>query len=109
VARGVAAQRDEAVLLQLTAITSSIAELKTTIATVAQDLGTVRLGEMADLRRQIATLELALRERIAATDATVAVLQYQAKRSGAAAGAWISAVISVVVAAAGALLLRHGG
>lgn len=106
--RGIAAQRDEALLLQLADIKEAIAELKTSITTVAQDLGTVRLAELAEVRSKIAGLELAMTARIASVDATLAVLQYQAKRSGAFAGAWISAVISVIVAAAGALLLRKG-
>lgn len=105
--RSIATQRDEAMLRQLADIKESIAELKMSITTVAQDLGTVRLAELAEVRSKIAALELALTTRIASVDATIAVLKYQAKRSGAAAGAWISAVISVLVAAGGALLLRH--
>lgn len=101
------AQRDEALLGQLADIKGAIAELKTSITAVAQDLGTVRVAELAEVRSKIAALELAFTARIAAVDSTLAVLQYQAKRSGATAGAWISAIISVVVAAGAALLLKH--
>jgi hypothetical protein len=105
--KGIVAQRDEAVLGQLADIKGAIAEMKAAIADVAEDLGTVRLNEMADIRNKLAALEIGLRDRIATVDSTLAVLQYQARRSGAAAGAWISAVISVIVAAGAALLFRH--
>lgn len=94
--KGIAAQRDEVILVELTSIKASIAELKVSVGGIGDDLDKVRISELA-----------AIRDKIAALDATVQVLQYQAKRSGAFAGAWISAVISVLVAAGAALLLKH--
>lgn len=107
--RGIVAQRDDAVLGQLADIKGAISELKAAIAVIVQDLGAVRIDELNEVRTKISSLELSLRERIARVDATLAVLEFQARRSGAAAGAWTSAIISVVVATAGALLLHHGG
>lgn len=116
--KGLTAQRDDLVLVQLEHISSTVARLETALTGVVADLGTVRIAELAairetvselagELRGKVAALETALRDRIATVDTKVEVLQYQARRSGATAGAWISAVISVLVAAAGALLLRH--
>lgn len=116
--KGVAAQRDEVILVELVGIKQSIIELKTAVGGISEDLGTVRISELTairsnlsdlagELRSKVAQLDAALRERIATIDTNVQVLNYQAKRSGAFAGAWISAVISVLVAAGAALLLRH--
>ncbi len=116
--KGLTAQRDDLVLVQLEHISSTVVRLETALTGVVADLGTVRIAEMAairtnlsdiagELRGKVAALETALRDRISTVDTKVEVLQYQAKRSGATAGAWISAVISVLVAAAAALLLRH--
>ncbi len=116
--RGIVAQRDEVILIQLGRIQTDITDLKAAVGSLTDDLGTVRIAELAairqnlvdvasELRAKVAALETALRDRIATVDTTVQVLQYQAKRSGAFAGAWISAVISVLVAAGAALVLRH--
>lgn len=95
-AKSLADQQRDLVLVQLEHVTEAIARIEAQLATVTVDLGQVRLEEMRSVRAELAELKSDLK-----------VLQFQAKRSGAFAGAWISAVISVAVAAAAALLLKH--
>ncbi len=95
-AKTLADQQRDLVLIQLEHVTSSVTRIETRMQELTAVLGKLRLDEMNALRGEIA----AVREK-------VGILEYQAKRSGAAAGAWISAVISVVVAAGAALLFRH--
>ncbi len=105
--RGLAAERNELIEAELRGIRETLGRLEKSLAQVSGDLGTVRIGEMSVIRAKLAELELAMQQRIAAMDAQLAVLQYQSKRSGAAAGAWISAVISVAVGAGAALLMHR--
>lgn len=93
--KGLAAERNELIEAELRGIRETLGRLEQSLTQVAGDLGTVRLEELR-----------AIRSELAETKSDLKVLQYQAKRSGAAAGAWISAVISVVVGAGAALLLH---
>lgn len=95
-AKTLADQQRDLVLVQLEHVTGSITRIESRIEELAAGLGKVRLDEMNALRSELA----AIREK-------VGILEYQAKRSGAFAGAWISAIISVAVASGAALLLKH--
>lgn len=116
--KGVTAERDAAVLAVLEGIKAQVARIETTLATVSLDLANVRIADLSairanlndvasELRDKVTKLEASLRERIFQVDSNVQILTYQAKRSGAFAGAWISAAISVLVGALSALLIRR--
>jgi tetrahydromethanopterin S-methyltransferase subunit B len=107
--KSIAEQRDDLIAEQLRSIKEVLNRLEGALAVVTGNLDAVRITELNDLRAKISAIESALQAKISAVDTTVQILSYQAKRSGAFAGAWISAVISLVVAAGGALLLRHSG
>lgn len=96
-AKSISEQRDDLIAEQLRGIKEALGRLEGSLAVVTSNLDAVRITELTELRA-----------KISAVDTAVQILSYQAKRSGAFAGAWISAVISLLVAAGGALLLRHG-
>lgn len=105
--KGISAQRDELIEVELRQIRDRLDELKSSLSTVSTNLDGVRIAELASIRANVNDLRTALTNELAKHEAELKLLRYQMGRTSAVWSLVSGGVGSALVAALMALLLHH--